>query len=77
MLQFGVGLLIRVAALAVLFGELAAAGEFTHIYGRIVVFEDFLANDVLDDIFDGYDARHGAELINCDGELLVALEECL
>ena len=77
MLQFGVGLLIRVAALAVLFGELAAAGEFTHIDGWVVVFEDFLANDVLNHVFNGNDTRHGAVLINCDGELLVAFEEGL
>ena len=69
--------LLLAFAVLVLGRELKAAGQFAHVDRRVVVLENFLPDDVLDHIFHGNDARHGAKLVDCDGQLLMVFKEGL
>lgn len=51
--------------------------EVAHADGEVTGFEDLLAEDVFEDVFEGDEAGGGAEFVDGDSELLVVFEECL
>jgi hypothetical protein len=55
----------------------AAVGEFAHVDGKVVLFENFAAEEVLEDVLHGDDAGHEAVFVDDDGHLLVVFEELL
>lgn len=63
--------------LAVAFGELSAAGELSHVDRGVIFFEDFLSDDMLNNIFHRDDSGDGSEFVDSDGKLLSVLQEGL
>ena len=52
-----------------------AFGKFPHVDSHVVGFEDFLADDSLDDILHGENPRDGTEFVDHDGKLTMLGQE--